>query len=59
MDKEKPNKIVEKYKQRISDLIDEAEDAIGYPINTCEIERPMYHVEDGKYHRNVKFNIEL
>lgn len=37
MEEIKPNEIVESYKKRISDLIDEAENAIGYKINTVEI----------------------
>lgn len=59
MEDKKPIEIVEEYKRRISDLIDEAEKAIGYPIETCEIEQPLYSVADGKYHRKVCFNIKL
>lgn len=59
MEDKKPNEIVEEYKRRISDLIDEAEKAIGYPIETCEIENPLYSLTDGKYHRNVCLNKDV
>ena len=59
MEDKKPIEIVEEYKRRISDLIDEAEKTIGYPIKTCEIEQPLYSLADGKYHRKVCFNIKL
>ena len=51
----KPNEIVEAYKQRISDLIDEAEQAIGYKIATVEV-TPK---EGLMNRRGVKFNINL
>ena len=38
---EKPNEVIEAYKQRISDLIDEAEKAIGYSIDTVDIHPKM------------------
>ena len=59
MEDKKPIEIVQEYKQRISDLIDEAEKAIGYPIETCEIEKPLYSVTYGKFYRKVCFNIKL
>jgi len=61
-DKElKPMDIIEDYKRRISDLIDEAADAIGYPIKTVEIEPPLAYIQDGEmvYRRKVTFNLKL
>ena len=52
---EKPNEIVEAYKQRISELIDEAEQAIGYKIATVDI-TPK---EGLMTRRGVRFNINL
>ena len=52
---EKPNEIVEAYKQRISDLIDEAEKAIGYNITTVEVNPKMGIMK----RRDVRFNINL
>ena len=52
---EKPNEVVEAYKQRISDLIDEAEQAIGYKIATVDI-TPK---EGLMTRRGVRFNINL
>ena len=52
---EKPNEIVEAYKQRISDLIDEAEQAIGYSIDTVDIHPKMGIMT----RRAVRFNIHI
>ena len=55
MDERKPYEVVEAYKQRISDLIDEAEKAIGYQINTVDIS-PKQGLMN---RRGVVFNINL
>ena len=55
MDERKPYEVVEAYKQRISDLIDEAENAIGYQINTVDIS-PKQGLMN---RRGVVFNINL
>jgi hypothetical protein len=52
---EKPNEIVEAYKKRISDLIDEAEKAIGYSIETVEI----HHKIGLMTRRAVRFNVHI
>ena len=52
---EKPNEVIEAYKKRISDLIDEAEKAIGYSIDTVEI-RPKMGLMT---RRAVRFNIHI
>lgn len=56
-----PQSIIEEYKKRISDLIDEAEKAIGYKIDTVEIEQPIGHItEEGIImQRPVYFHINL
>lgn len=51
----KPQEVIEEYKQRISDLIDEAEEAIGYKIQSVDISPRMGLMA----RRGVKFNIEL
>jgi hypothetical protein len=55
MEERKPYEVVETYKQRISDLIDEAEKAIGYQINTVDIS-PKQGIMN---RRGVVFNINL
>ena len=55
MEERKPYEVVEAYKQRISDLIDEAEKAIGYKINTVDVSPK----EGLMSRRGVVFNINL
>jgi hypothetical protein len=55
MDERKPYEVVEAYKQRISDLIDEAEKAIGYKIDSVEISPKMGIMN----RRCVVFNINI
>jgi len=56
-----PQETIEEYKKRISDLIDEAEKAIGYKIDTVEIEQPVGHItkEGIIMQRPVYFHINL
>lgn len=50
-----PQSIIEDYKQRISDLIDEAEKAIGYRIDTVDI-TPKAGIMS---RRGVRFHIDI
>lgn len=51
----KPNEIIEDFKQRISNLIDEAEDAIGYRIDSVEVTAKQGVMT----WRGVRFNIYI
>lgn len=51
----KPQEIIEDYKQRISNLIDEAEKAIGYRIDRVDVS-PRQGLMP---RRGVMFHIEL
>ena len=51
----KPRETIEEYKHRISDLIDEAEEAIGYRIDSVEV----YPKQGLMNKRGVRFNIQL
>lgn len=53
MDDKQVAQVIEGFKNRISDLIDEAETSIGYHIDTVEITRK----EGLMSRRGVKFNI--
>jgi len=57
-----PMDIVEDYKKRISDLINEAEKAIGYPIGLVEIKSTkLALIKNAKLveRREITFNIKI